>query len=99
MSNKHLKQMSSDELLQCLQEDMNMLLDDEWVPDYDSAEAHMDVAEELHERVGKALVDIDKMEEEYEELLRDASRDAAVQDAQIEQLRRELQTLRAQALR
>jgi hypothetical protein len=29
---------------------MNMLLDDEWVPDYDSAEAHMDVAEELHER-------------------------------------------------
>jgi hypothetical protein len=91
--------MSSDELLQCLQEDMNMLLDDEWVPDYDSAEAHMDVAEELHERVGVALVDIDKMEEEYEELLRDASRDAAVQDAQIEQLRRELQTLRAQALR
>ena len=99
MSNKHLKQMSSDELLQCLQKDMDMLLDDEWVPDYDSAEAHMDVAEELHERVGVALVDIDKMEEEYEELLRDASRDASVQDAQIEQLRRELQTLRAQALR
>ena len=100
MSNLNLiTKFSADELLQCLQEDMNMLLDDEWVPDYDSAEAHMDVAEELHERVGVALVDIDKMEEEYEELLRDASRDAAVQDAQIEQLRRELQTLRAQALR
>ena len=50
MSNKHLKQMSADELLQCLQEDMNMLLDGDWVPDLDSVEAHMDVAEELHER-------------------------------------------------
>ena len=57
MSNKILKQMSADRLLQCLQEDMNMLLDGDWVPDLDSVEAHMDVAEELHERVGKRWAD------------------------------------------
>ena len=49
MSNKHLKQMSSDELLQALQEDINDLVITQKI-DEDIAESHMDVAEELHER-------------------------------------------------
>ena len=49
MSNKHLKQMSSDELLQALQEDINDLVITQKI-DEDIAESHMDVAEELHRR-------------------------------------------------
>ena len=49
MSNKHLKQMSSDELLQSLQEDINDLVITQKI-DEDIAESHMDVAEELHRR-------------------------------------------------
>jgi Lhr-like helicase len=56
MSNKHLKQMSSDELLQALQEDINDLVITQKI-DEDIAESHMDVAEELHERVGKRWAD------------------------------------------
>ena len=48
MSNKILKQMSSDELLQCLQEDINDLVITQKI-DEDIAESHMDVAKELHE--------------------------------------------------
>jgi len=51
MSNKHLKQMSSDGLLQALQEDMNDLVITQKI-DEDIAESHMDVAEELHRRAG-----------------------------------------------
>ena len=52
MSNKDIKQMSSDELLQFLQNDMNMLLDGGPLLTL-SIEAHMEVAEELHERAVK----------------------------------------------
>jgi hypothetical protein len=56
MSNKHLKQMSSDELLQSLQEDIHNLIITQSI-DEDIAESHMAVAEELHERVGKRWAD------------------------------------------
>lgn len=49
MSNEHFKQMSADELLQSLQEDINDLVITQNI-DEDIAESHMDVAEELHER-------------------------------------------------
>jgi hypothetical protein len=48
--------MSSDELLQALQEDINDLVITQKI-DEDIAESHMDVAEELHERVGKRWAD------------------------------------------
>jgi hypothetical protein len=40
---------SADELLQCLQEDINDLVITQKI-DEDIAESHMDIAEELHER-------------------------------------------------
>ena len=49
MSNKILKQMSADILLQCLQQDINNLLSRNRISK-DNAEQHMNVAEELHER-------------------------------------------------
>ena len=53
MSDKYwdsLKDMSTDNLVTCLLEDMEMLRDGSWEPDNDSIAAHCDIITELQSR-------------------------------------------------
>ncbi len=51
----YIDEMTVDELAECLLKDMQMLEDDEWVPDQDSIEAHCDLIEELQRRANKVV--------------------------------------------